>query len=555
MSTTDELKIPRRTTKDLVVMLQKDLLQQLYRPSPQADKDIQLNTKIEQAWQEQFRKPFFHTPPSPTSLRGHPGMGKTTSFKVAAKDVARWLGLDYVHNPTDDYEPTGNELLFQQIELGGETSNYKITGIPHIKDIFRESEGASEKYTTTAPPKSLTNLRHAGASVLLLDDFQNASPSVQNVCLSVLEEKRYQAMDFGPHTYVGSTGNLGAADGTNIATTSTATTSRGQTFIAYDTPENFIERTITQYPDQFADAHLGAFFDTYPDCFHTPSKSKKGEPFACPRTWSKLLPYLRHGFADFEYMLEQATNPSENLFDMKEVITRAEGQVGLEVSSKLKQFYLSLTNFVAPIAKKAIAGTELNQREIDVLAEKMGNVGNKGEFFSGQLTRRLGEVLAVEISNQYKADPKNWLQNSQQSIKNFVNFTFETFAPADSSKIPLALTSLAARLSVLVNDPAVAQFGKGVATPQMAPDLCMAIQKHIVHTPKAKLEIAGVPLYKTVGSDVLSNIGQYESTADKLQGITNIIDNNEAFSSISEKATKKPEQESQTSLTMGMGSF
>lgn len=552
MSTTDELKIPKRTTKDLVVMLQKDLLQQLYRPNPSSDKDLNLNAKIEQAWLTQFKKPFFHTPPSPTSLRGHPGMGKTTSFKVAAKAVSNWLDLDYVHNPTDDYVPTGKELLFQQIELGGETSNYKISGLPHIKDIFREQDGSNEKYTTTAPPKSLTNLRHAGASVLLLDDFQNAAPSVQNVCLSVLEEKRYQAMDFGEYTYVGSTGNLGAADGTNIASTSTATTSRGQTYIAYDTAENFIERTLAQYPDEVADAHLSAFFETYPDCFHTPSKSKKGEPFACPRTWSKLLPYLRHGFADFEYMLENASNPGENLFEMDEVITRAEGQVGLDVSSKLKQFYLSLTNFVAPIAKKAIAGQELNTRETDILNDRLGNVGNKGEFFSGQLTRRLGEVLAVEISKNFKNSPNNWLNKSKAEIKNFVDFTFDTFGDTDASKIPIALTSLASRLSILVDDEAVAKFGRGVATPQMNADLCMEIQRFIVQSPKSSIKLANVPLSKVVGSDVLSNISQYESTSDKLNNITDIVQNNDAFSSITEKTQPKVEE---NLPSLGMGSF
>ena len=100
-------------------------------------------------------------------------------------------GLEFISNPADDFVATGNELLFVVQELSGQVSAVDFGGIPNVQD-FQTPDGSSRSFMTKLANKRLAALQYAGAAVLLLDDFSNASPNIQNVALSILTEKRFQ---------------------------------------------------------------------------------------------------------------------------------------------------------------------------------------------------------------------------------------------------------------------------------------------------------------------------------------------------------------------------
>ena len=203
---------------------------------------------------------------------------------------------------------------------------------------------------TKLPNKRLAALQHAGAAVLLLDDFSNASPNIQNVALSILMENRFQGLDLG-NTLVGATGNLGTSDGTNVSATSNAIVTRVANFLVVDTLEHWIERTHAEYPDATGDAGIAGFLRRNPDFFHMPKRSRDGVPYPCPRAWSLFVPKLRE--IVFAYR-EAHRHSGAASFPLSELEFEAAGFLGLETANRLASYYLAYMQSSDPLAEALV---------------------------------------------------------------------------------------------------------------------------------------------------------------------------------------------------------
>jgi hypothetical protein len=552
MSNVPELKIPAKDTQWLIEQIKADLLISAYRSELAEPRFIELNKKIEKTFETEFGSPIFHRPVTPYHIMGSPGHGKTTCFKVAAKWAAEKLGMNLVVNPTDDYELQENDILMVMLDLSGETSNLKFIGLPVIADYLNtldDNSAKKGKYTTSAPPKLLQNLQHATVSIFLLDDFSNASPSIQNIGLSVMLEKGYQALKIGQNTFVNSTGNLGALDGTSVSPTSTAMASRRQAYIGFDTVENWSKRTLEEFPDHIGDAGLVEFFRQHPECFSETNKSKKGEGFACPRGWSHFVHYAREAMHKYDSLLKRSTSLAGSAFELEDFITKAQGHVGFNVSSKLKAFYLSLTNEVTPIAKALLDGEKLNETQKGLLEHHSKTGGNTSEFFYSMLTRTLGERVAVQVSTAAKLDPDNYIEQSKPLLVNFSNGMLECgVVPVKLNKISEGFSSFAHKMALLNNskNADVAHFSKSTHQPMLNLDLLKATVASFVLNPKAHQPIGGVngvKIAKICCTDVLSNMAAHTSTSSKIKDLDEIITQLPSVSALAESQAVKAKVE------------
>ncbi|MDI5833254.1 hypothetical protein OCF84_20985 (plasmid) [Shewanella xiamenensis] len=561
----DELKIAERDTETLIQDIKRDLCLISYRPNATDPRFTQLNSKIEAIFEAEFGYPIFSRDVTPYHIMGSPGHGKTTCFKVAAQWFSEQTQMNLVVNPTDDYMLQDNDILMVILDLSGETSNIKFTGLPTIREyesaITTSNEFAgSKKYTTSAPPKSLQSLSEATVSILLLDDFSNASPSIQNIGLSVMLEKQYQALKIGKHAFVNSTGNLGAIDGTNVSPTSTAMASRRQTYLAKDTPHNWAKRTQKQFPDMIGDAGLGGFFEQYDECFSMPSKSKKGEAFACPRAWSHFVHYARESMHIFEHQLKRSNGLDGYAFDLDNFLFKAEGHVGSEVVPKLRAYYISLTNDVTPIAKRMLDGTPLTEEQTKLLSSHSTKGGNESEFFFSMLTRALGERTAIIITQMAKEDPDNYIQNSTEALKRMAHNMLDCgVVPMKLHKISEGTSSFAHKLALLneSSNTDLAFFSKNNNQPIINQDLLTNLIKVVASHPKAHTAISGVKIAKMCFIDVLSNMDRIKSTQSKVDELDNFLSTIPSVQeTLASKAQQEPEPEDELSYrSMGPSGF
>ncbi|MEM7098658.1 MAG: hypothetical protein AAF541_10410 [Pseudomonadota bacterium] len=356
-----EVALREATTDQIIDRLVLDMLQRFHT----GGKNSQLDQRIESVWQRLRGVAFLPRTVTPTYLRGYPGQGKTTSYHVAAQAVAEHLGLEFVTNPGDDFVPDGNELLFVVQELSGQVSAVDFGGIPNVQD-FKTPDGDVQPFMTKLANKRLAALRYAGAAVLLLDDFSNASPNIQNVALSILTENRFQGLDLG-NTLIGATGNLGTSDGTHVSATSNAIVTRVANFLVVDTLDHWVARTHTAFPDQVGDAGVAGFLRRYPDCFHMPKRSRDGVPYPCPRSWSLFVPKLREIM--FTYR-EQQTLKANFPFPFDELEFEAGSLLGLEVANKLASYFFSYMQLSDPLAQTLVAQGEWSPEGLETFKKE-----------------------------------------------------------------------------------------------------------------------------------------------------------------------------------------
>lgn len=341
-----EIALREATTDQIVERLVLDMLQCFHTAGARPA----LDDKIESSWWQCRGVQFLPRSVTPTYLRGYPGQGKTTSYRVAAEQVARMLGMAFVVNPEDSYVPTGHELLLIVQELSGQVSSVDFGGIPNVQE-FEAPNGQAQPFMTKLSNKRLVSLQHAGAAVLLLDDFPNASPNIQNVALSILTENRFQGLDLG-NTLVGATGNLGTTDGTHISATSNAIVTRVANFLVVDTVDHWVDRTRNEFSDQVGDCGISGFLKRYPDLFHVPKRSRDGVPYPCPRSWSLFLPKLREVLFSYQQL---AARDAAAPFPFDELEFEAAGFLGLEVANKLASYFLSNMQLSDPLARELVA--------------------------------------------------------------------------------------------------------------------------------------------------------------------------------------------------------
>lgn len=379
-----------------------------YRPDATEDWQVEYNDRLKAAfkkWKGVDLDPelMVGMDASPIALMGPPGHGKTSVFKAAAKWFAKETGLTYVDRvDIGDYvsnngEPPKkkfdrNTFLFVSQEFSGEVSKAGI-GLPFksVGSVDVDGEMVQVEYMRNMMPGRFQLMKQAMASVLLLDDFVNASPSIQNIALSITNENRYQDLDYS-NVYIGVTGNLGAIDGTHTSRISSALVSRLESYVVSDHVRDFANRLISRTSDKIGDLGISGFLMRNPDMlWDMPDKGA----FPCPRTWDKGINCMRRIVLSNGGSLERA---------LPEIAARLPSYIGNTAAAYCHAYLDQLVIGADPLAKKMIKEGQWNEQDKQTLEK-----GYKGGFGADALdfAYQFGSALADYAAQEIVLHPKN----------------------------------------------------------------------------------------------------------------------------------------------------
>lgn len=376
-----------------------------YRHDAKADWQIKYNETLKKAFKEytgnDFDVEFAKTvKTTPLALMGPPGHGKTTAFKVAAKWFAKSTGLkyvdrvdisDYVNNTSGHKKVLDRDtFLFVSQEFSGEVSKAGI-GLP-FKSVGTANIGGEDvqlEYMRSMMPGRFQLMREACASVLLLDDFVNASPSIQNIALSIANENRFQDMDYA-NVYIGVTGNLGAIDGTNTSKMSSALVSRLESHVVADNAGEFANRLIARTADKIGDLGVSGYLRRNAQEFW---KMPDRGAFPCPRTWDAAIDAMR-------IVVQSKGGSLEASLD--EINDMLPSHIGQEGASFLHTYLHQLTIGADPLARKMIHEGVLSEEDKAKLAKGYGD-GFKAE--SLEYAFQFGSALADYAAQKIVLNP------------------------------------------------------------------------------------------------------------------------------------------------------
>lgn len=371
-----------------------DILLTLHRTSSKAKQ-----AKIEQLYKEWYPHGIFHDDGAGINsvcLIGPPGQGKTTAFKVAAKEVAKGLGMRYLENGDIDKileeegKITDNDFVFVSQETAGVVSSLEWAGLPTSKIQGKDKQGNDRKVMGRLYSSRLQAIADAGAGLLLLDDFLNASPSIQNVGLSLTEEKRYGDLSLA-NAYIGLTGNMGSIDGTNTSKMSSALRNRCQVYFTQDKLQNFVKRVQTdpRYRDEVGDAGVCGFLERHSQYFASMPDPKQMGGYNTPRSWDKFIAEARRVI----YANGGRQHAVRGLTDIRR---KASSLLGAEVSHQYTTYLRSMMDMADPLARQVIMEGKLDR---DSLQKKFkeGYSANE-QHFAYQYALALADYAAMKIT-------------------------------------------------------------------------------------------------------------------------------------------------------------
>lgn len=373
-----------------------------------------INKKIKETYEKWTGKKFNPNVKSDKMtyfmLIGPPGHGKTTVFRKASKLVASELGLVYKENPTVDDIVDINSFVLYVNNLAGEVSKIGTAGLPaKVKD-----EDGNE-YTGLLPSYSMSALTKACAGVLLLDDLANASSFIQNIALPLTNENSFNELKLDG-VYVGITANMGALDGTNTSTISSALRNRVKVVFTKDNIDDFIIRTRKneQYFDEIGDFFITDFIENKKEqkdylnkLFYTLPKKNEFGGFSNPRSLDSTIKEIRRVIYD------QGGFNDENKELIKLNLMSTLGKVvGEDLYSYINDVYLD----IAPLLDNYFENGIFNKELFDQKTEN--NLDPATKLFEYKFTKYLGKkvrseafkIIAMKEEDREKAKDKMYEQ-------------------------------------------------------------------------------------------------------------------------------------------------
>lgn len=379
-------------TENAVTMIAHDILITLHRTADKSRK-----AKIEALYKEYYPNGLFHDDGSPINsilLMGPPGQGKTTAFKVAAKMVAKGLGMNYLENGDIDAamekngKITKDDFVFVSQETAGVVSSLEWAGLPTAK-VQKDPEGNDRKVMGRLYSQRLQSIADAGGGLLLLDDFMNASPSIQNVGLSLTEEKRYGDLSLS-NAYIGLTGNMGSVDGTHTTKISAALRNRCQIFFTQDSLKNFVRRANSdpRYQDEVGDVGVCGFLERYNNYFNSMPNPKEMGGYNTSRSWDKFIAEARRA------VYSQGGRQGA-LRAMRTIQDKAASLLGFEVAHQYTTYLRSMMDMADPLARDVIINGKM---DLDLMQKKFkeGYSANE-QHFAYQYALALADYAAIKI--------------------------------------------------------------------------------------------------------------------------------------------------------------
>lgn len=431
-ATAKSIGLEPQTTEDIIPGLMHDILQTVYQGALGRG-DNELAGKCERLYEKWYTNakmdPTDTDVVQSTAILGPPGHGKTTSFKVAAQRVAAGLGMRYLENTkaTDpDVKVDRNDFVFITQETAGVVSAIEWMGLP-----TREEVGGGRAQMGRLHSSSLIKLQQAGGGVLLLDDFLNASPNIQNVGLSLTLEKRFNSLDL-TNAYVGVTGNLGALDGTHTQRPSTALRNRLKMIFGVDRFDNWSRRVQRRFNDEMGDTGVVGFLERQSQFFTEEPDVKKAGGYATPRSWENLV-------QDNRRIIRRHGGRGNLIGALRDLSRAATAALGPEISAQLVTYYHSLAQSADPLARAIIMEGRIEQAEIDKRF-KDGHSSNE-QHFGYQFATALADYTVTRLGTEGK-DPGNKL--FAETIERFG----KGIMPLNGNMFTHALNILCTRLAI-----------------------------------------------------------------------------------------------------------
>ncbi len=354
-------RLGTRHTKDIIPMIEFDLLMGMYRfdlseynNQPERKKfHADLNKKIESAFKTLTGQEFEEDTAASYKavvkcLLGPPGQGKTASFQVAGKNIAKRFGLNYIEHVDDSYQPKMNDFIFVSQECAGENSSLTWGGLPKAVER-KDVDGNVSNVVVKALNYRFTVFKDVAGGVLLLDDAANAATVVQNALLPVVQFGTFQGLKLPDHCIVGMTGNLGSVDGTYTTEFSTALKTRIVSFFVQDTPKDFVERANKKYNDGLGTLGVTSFIEKHPQLFaELPDPQSKGG-FACSRSWENFIDQAR------SIVLRNGGRGHGEYASLIEISESAMSILGPKVGHEVSSYYQALLTSADPLAKEIMS--------------------------------------------------------------------------------------------------------------------------------------------------------------------------------------------------------
>lgn len=411
---------PEEEKKAMLERIEKDN-EEIQKQIENFEKRLDINRRIEEVFKKHTGQDWIDDRKKVISsmLIGPPGHGKTSIIKEAARQAATELGMKFLENPTDDKIIDLDTFVFTSMEFSGENSKMELSGIP--------AKGKVQGIDTMVHLNNwrLGSLTLAGASQLLLDDFTNATSNIQNVGLSITDEKRYQGTDLR-NVNISLTGNLGSIDGTNTSNASTALGSRVKTAFIRDNIKDFSARVQSQFQDELGDLGILGFLSNHEQLFaQLPDARTKGG-FPCPRSWENFIVDIRR--------LVQEVGGRQNAMQALGRIQSSAGQfLGQEVKIAVGTYIHAMLSSADPLAREVIMEGKL---DMNVLKNRYDEgFSAKSQHFAFQYTQSLAQYAVTRIIKDGSLDA---------AITNFA----KGIAPIDSQSLAASIDTLAHNLAM-----------------------------------------------------------------------------------------------------------
>lgn len=490
--------LPQIPLEVMIETIKMDMLQKFYGRNPDLDSKIEaMIAEINDGFFFKQRKV------KSTMLMGFPGHGKTTAFKVAAQQIAEGLGMRFLLNPAEDEKVGPNDFLFNSVEMSGEVSLSGVVGLPLVRKA--ETEG-DVSYTGHAPTLRLALCKEAGLSVVLFDDALNASPSIQNILLAFAEEGRFRGLDLGEHTYVGLTGNLGAADGTYTSKPSAALRTRLKVCYVEDDVDNWVARSQIKHKSVAGDGGVSAFLKQNPDLFHAPNP-RGDAAYPCPRSWEAVASVGERIGATLHHIRLKHGAVSEQVLDhqLRMMHTEVSAFVGPEAATKLRAWVRSMQNDAMPLAQIFLEKGSFTKEQAAIFEQRYGQGKSAEQMeFGLQYAYALAELAAAKAVDSLPKEGSTppVTADAQEAYDRFAKGLLEVKPWLSDTIVASALAHFVTRLSVL--DERLAARGKSVTarpmfmTPEQKQHL-LAIAKPMAVTERGRSEVMkGTSFYKAV---------------------------------------------------------
>ncbi|MFM2668707.1 hypothetical protein AAFX24_28590 [Vibrio mediterranei] len=413
----DAAGMPISRIAEVVPDITKDILRTWHTKGESSDVD----KRVEDAWLKIFEYPYINIADSitPPYIKGPPGQGKSTAYKVATKTIADAMDVELHIDPDLYTEPKPNDIVMVMSQLGGAMSASPIHGVP-----THQNGG-----TVYLPPSRIAKMVKQDFSLFLLDDLDNAIDHVKNAAMPIVLEKVLPDVRLGDHCFVGATGNLGAIDGTNTGKDSSALLNRAGVTLCCDTLGDFLERGQKRWNDDYGMAFIDEFLEQNADQFYPSVEKKYRGQRPTSRSWDNLINKVRNMLADYDAQASAGLTPRPILPQIGRELPK---HIGKKVGRELETFYGDVLTIAFPAAKEVTSQNGLSDQMREVVTQHFTQKATtETESIARSYLRQVSQIVSTRIINiaseprpNGKQEMAQWLARITEQLDKYCEACF-----------------------------------------------------------------------------------------------------------------------------------